>query len=141
MAFITRAEYDELYPGNTISEEDFPALAEIASSMVDELALFRISCCGLDKFPEAIQDKIKAAVAAQISTIYEQGGLEAVEGWGADSSFNSATIGKFAYSGGNGTSSGGKTDTLRSIPISPLVYSYLLPTGLLYRGIGVICSG
>lgn len=140
--FITREEYDAFYPNNMIPEEDFDTLANIASAVVDELALWRISCGdGLDKFSEEIQERIKLAVAAQIATLFEQGGLSAVEGWGADSSINSSTIGKYSYSGGNGTSSGGKTDTLRSIPISPLVYSYLLPTNLLNVGIGVVGCG
>lgn len=140
--FITREEYDALYPGNMIPDEDFDALARIASAVVDQLTMYRISCGdGLDKFPEEIQERIKLAVAAQIATLWEQGGLAATEGWGADSSVNSMTVGKYAYSGGNGTSSGGKTDTLSSIPLSPLLNGYLLPTNLLYRRIGVTCCG
>lgn len=142
MTFITREEYDALYPENLITDSEFAILSEVASLIIDELAMYRISCGqGMDKFSEYIQDLIKKAVAAEISTLFAQGGLSAVEGWGADSSVNSATIGKFSYSGGNGTGSGGKTSTLRSMPLSPLIQSYLCPTGLLDRRVEVRCYG
>lgn len=139
-SFITREEYDSLYPGNDMTEDVFKALSVLGSDLVDELCMYRIGGPdGFAKLSPPNQTLVKKAVAAQVSTMDEQGGMAVVQGWGADSAQNSERIGKYSYSGGTSAGGGGLLQTLRGIPLSPLLQTYLFPTGMMNRAAGVIC--
>ena len=91
---------------------------------IDALTIYRLSQTGVDAYPLRIQGFIKKAICAQTQYLDANGGIDAL----ADSDFASMGLGKFNYSGNPGTSAG-------EVQYSPLVFSYLFPTGLLYRGI------
>lgn len=122
--------------GITMSDTDFDRLAPYAHDIIDQVCGYRIDFCTLSDFDK---QQVRKAVAAQVDMLYEQGGIEAVMGWGASSGANSVSIGKFSYSGGVATSemSTDRMNTINGIPVSPLVEGYLLPTNLLYAGVDV----
>ena len=133
----TKQEYDEMFPNNTLSLEDFNALAEIASTVIDELTMFRVSTSELfGIYPPSAQERVKKATGYQINFLDSQGGVTIAQGWGMDSSYESARVGNFQYALGD-NSVIAKLQYIRGIPVSPLVNSILFPTGLLNRAVGV----
>lgn len=98
--------FKDRYPNAWIDETDFCELAEQAEA--------QISVAILHRTPNAEQlPAYKRAVAAQINHMAE-----------SDSVIGPVSIGKFSY--------GGSTDKGN---ISSAARNYLLPTGLLYRGL------
>ena len=79
----------------------------------------------VETVPDIFADNVRKAVCSQADFISSNGGIEAL-------SFNqiqSATVGKFSYTASQ-SSDNGSLSKLCSQAIS-----YLIPTGLLYRGI------
>lgn len=129
MAYIDKTYFNE-YTTADIDDSEFAILAERASDIIDMLTMNKIGLAGgLTALLSPVQAAVKKATAAQVETLYAQGGVEAVNG-NADTNTGSVTIGKFSMTGG---SSG--LELINGIPVSPLVRSYLLYTGLMYRGI------
>lgn len=126
MAYIDRADY-ALFSGCTDIPEDFDAIASRSEDIVDQLTQYRIRAQGFDNLAPFVKELVKKAACAQCEYILNSGGLESVNGGGAQS----MTIGKFSLSGAPSAeqSCGG---------ISPLALQYLAPTGLRYVGMDVM---
>lgn len=113
MAYIDWAYFKSQHPDSGITAQEFGALAQTASAVIDSVTLHKLKQ-GLHMYPAAVQTAVKMATCAQVLHI-DQGGLDEV--WG------NVSIGKFSYGGGG------------SKRVAPLVETYLMPTGLLYMGI------
>ena len=138
MSYIDLAYFQTYAPYSEVTSDEFSALAERASDVIDVLTFCRIpESGGLPVFPVRVQEAVKKATAAQVETLYLYGGVSAVQGAAADP--GSATIGKFSYTRNRASEfSGG---TVNGIPLSPLVTGYLGWTGLMYAGVdGGCCS-
>lgn len=130
MAYIDKAFFNT-YTTTVIDDTEFTVLANRASDIIDMLTMQRIGGdAGFALLPAAAQEAVKKATAAEVETLYLQGGIEALTG-GND--IVSGSIGKFSYQ------SKGSSQTINGMPVSPLISGYLLKTGLLYRGIGGVC--
>lgn len=128
MAYIDK-DYFEAYTTTEIENPEFTVLAERASDVVDMLTHNRIIAAGgFDELPAATQLAVQKATAAEVETLFYQGGVNAVVG-NSDSAAGSVSIGKVSMSNG-----AGGLQTINGIPVSPLISQYLLLTGLLYRG-------
>lgn len=141
MAYITKADFTE-YTSTQIPDEDFKYLAERASELIDIITGYKIpGAGGLDSYSQFVKEQVTKATCAQVETLYAQGGNDTLVGWGAENNISSVGIGKFSYSSGNSTNTNKEDElkTLNGTPLSPLLNGYLLPTGLLYRG--VACRG
>jgi hypothetical protein len=136
MAYIDKT-YFASYTSTSIPDAELVVLAERASDIIDTITMDRINSIGFTNLLEATQIKIKKATAAQVEMLYIQGGIEALTG-NSDADINNVSIGKFSYSKSNSGSK--KLKTVNGIPLSPLVESYLMMTGLLYRGLGYIAE-
>lgn len=126
--YISKEDFTTYAPScATIDTNEFNELEERASEVIDMLTLNRIvRAGGLSALDAKDQAAIKKAVCAQVQMMYANGGVDAVTG---QSGAQSVTIGKFSYTKAQGS------QTINGIPLSPLVESYLAPTGLLYRGL------
>lgn len=126
MAYINRADY-ALFSGCADLPDDLDAIASRSEDIINQLTQYRIRAQGFDSLAPFAKDLVKKAVCAQCEYILNSGGLESVNGGGAQS----MTIGKFSLSGAPSAdqSCGG---------ISPLALQYLAPTGLLYAGMDVM---
>ena len=132
-AYITYAQYVEMYGSPPISESEFIVHATQASAVIDAVTQYQIpKCGGLCAFPAWIQEAIQSATGAQV-LYFTQIGLETVLSGQTGQSF---TVGKVSVSGG-GLSSRGKSGA--QLMISPMAQVLLEQTGLLYRGVPV-CS-
>lgn len=127
MAYVTMNEHTALFVGSvSIPPDEFSALAERASDVIDELTQYRVDMKVLNVFQ---QKQVKKAVCAQIEHMYYHG-IETVISGGSSESYN---IGNTSI-----TRSVGNQSTSTTPRISPLAIRLLAPTGLLYRG-GVSC--
>lgn len=126
MTYIDRADY-ALFSGCMDIPENFDAIASRSEDTIDQLTQYRIRAQGFDSLAPFARDQIKKAVCAQCEYILNSGGLESVNGGGAQS----MTIGKFSVSGAASTEQSGGA-------ISPQALQYLAPTGLLYAGMDVM---
>lgn len=136
MAYIDKT-YFASYTSTSIPDAELAVLAERASDIIDTITMDKINSIGFANLLEATQIKIKKATAAQVETLYLQGGIETLTG-NSDADINNVSIGKFSYSKSNSGSR--KLKTVNGMPLSPLVESYLMMTGLLYRGLGYIAE-
>lgn len=141
MIYITQEEYAVFFPGTAVQPEEFTPLAEIASSVIEVITMHRVLTQEqMDALPEFVRQRIKKATAMEIDLMIAQGGFSVAQGWGMDASLGSETIGKYHYSLAEAYA--GSSDRLRTIngvPIAPLVFATLFPTGLLNRAVGVVC--
>ena len=126
MAYITLVDY-EAYTSTAIDADEFPELAELASVVIDAVTFQRVQVLGFAALTEAAQAAVINAVCAEVKYLYANGGVNLVAGMSGG--VQSASIGKFSYSGGAPVLS------VNGIPVSPLITSYLINTGLMYRGI------
>ena len=123
MGYIDHAFYDAEYKGIKINDQEkFERLNEKASDIIDILTNFVLTRMDFERFAQFIQTNVKKAVAAQIEYMASREGELSVHG---DDSLSSVNIGNFSYTEAEGSSK----------VISPMVYEYLKPTGLLYRGV------
>jgi hypothetical protein len=112
-----------------MTDDEFSELAERASDVIDIITMNRIILAGgLSTYEAATQAAVKKAVCAQVQYMYANGGIDTVIGM-SGSDIQSGSVGKFSYTR---RQSG---QTVGGIPVSPLVQTYLLTTGLLYRGL------
>jgi hypothetical protein len=131
MAYIDKAFFTG-YTTTVIDDAEFTVLANRASDIIDILTMQRIGGdAGFALLLVATQEAIKKATAAEVETLYLQGGIEALTG-GND--IVSGSIGKFSYA------SKGSGQTVNGMPVSPLISGYLLMTGLMHRRIEVVCD-
>lgn len=133
MAYVTKAEYDGAYPSNTLDDEEFLILSEVASAVIDRLTITRIPTFGgLDQFSAFTQDKVKKATNAQIHTLEMQGGVDAITG-GSEALTGAITLGRYSENQFGRASRGKGIQMIDGLPISPLVSTFLITTGLLKK--------
>jgi hypothetical protein len=119
------------YSSQTIPDADLSKLIDRAADIIDALTMDKIGGdAGFATLVPDTQVRIQKAVAAQVEMLYAQGGLDALTDAGA----NSISLGKFSESKApKGTAGPSDLKTFNGVPIHPLVYSYLRPTGALCR--------
>ncbi|PWN00716.1 MAG: hypothetical protein DBX37_00485 [Massilioclostridium sp.] len=132
MAYISFEEYTKMY-GDSISMEDFPVCAEVASNLIDNITQYRIvQGGGFSTLSQFLQCMIQKATAAQVF-YFSQIGLETVLTGQTGQSF---TVGKVSVSGGALSNATANSEQLM---ISPLAKTLLEQTPLMERGVHV-CS-
>lgn len=114
--------YNEIWHGSFEgTAEEFSVLLKRACDTVSN-AIF-LSGYTAGTVPEIFRENVMNAVCSQIDFIDISGGADAL----VSERIQSASVGKFSYT--SGTSEGSISS------LCPLAFSYLIPTGLLYRGI------
>lgn len=96
MAYLTAEEYTTIT--GQAAPEDFAILESVAAEVVDRLTLYGYVGRDIASLPEFVRQKLKATVAFQVMHLDEQG-LAGVN----EPGMNSVSLGKFSYSGGNGS--------------------------------------
>ena len=127
MAYIDSTFYNSYAPSTSIPTDEFAELSERASDIVDIVSNNKIVMMGgISVLSDSAQLLVKNATAAEMQTLFTQGGIDAINGndWAA-----SASIGKFSFSQST------PVQTICGMPLSPLVRHYLAITGLLYGGV------
>ncbi len=123
--YVDETYYKGTFRGEPVDTADFPSLCERAGELIEELTLYRLTPVTFLAMPKAVQELVKKAVCAQIEYLDANGGSDLDNGSG----IQSATLGKFSYSGSAGAN--GSTEQSR---FSPRAERILWPTGLTYRG-------
>ena len=133
MGYITPEYYTEQYKGADAGD-DLEKYIERASDLIDQVTGYKIR--DFENLPQFIKDQVMKATAAQVEYYVTQGGDEDVNAGNTD--FARVAIGSFSYSVGSerGTSASNRDEQR----VSPATLAYLEPTGLLYRGLGVVHS-
>lgn len=129
MSYIDYDFYTNVYKGESITEEEFNKLLPKASDVLDSITRDFYQFNDLETDYDWRKNKFKKAVACQI---------EYFNGVGATTSHEinsplSVQIGRTQMS--SGVENQKETNSI----VSSDVYMYLQYTGLLYRGIGVMC--
>lgn len=124
MTYVDYDYYTGTFHGEPVDPADFPSLCERAGELIEELTLYRLTPMTYLAMPEDTQDRVKKAVCAQIEYLDANGGSDLDNGSG----IQSATLGKFSYSGAGAN---GSTQQSR---FSSRAERLLWPTGLTYRG-------
>ncbi len=130
MAYADKTYYDDVYRGEPVPDVDFPSLLLRAEEIVEEMTTYRLSGPFFAAMPEDVKERIRKAVCAQIEYLDANGGSEVDTG--AD--LQSASLGKYSYSRAAGAGGGG---AFRGY-YAPRALRILYPTGLLYRGGGLM---
>ena len=124
MSCITPDFYYSIYGGNE-TEDDIELLISRAEDIISSVTGYKLNkALKNDGFTK---EQIKLAVAAETDYLDRNGGLSALD----SSTPVQMTLGHFSYMNGAGTSE------RRSFPVSSMAVSYLEPTGLLSRSIGL----
>ncbi|WP_139364838.1 head-tail connector protein [Sutcliffiella halmapala] len=131
MAYIDYEYYSANYKGTLVEVDQFERFAERASDVVDQVTRYVLKNIEFERLAQFIQDQVKKATAAQIEFYVINGGDAEINA-GAD--FSNFSLGKFQYS------KGGRSRNIQADRISPSLWTYLAPTGLLYGGVDVIQS-
>jgi hypothetical protein len=126
MPYIDYAYYTDDFKGASVTQEEFDRLVRRASDKVDSLTSYVLHRVNFMQLDQLIQENVKKATAAQLEYLVTLGGELAVHG----DAPSSISISNFSYS----TKSEGKGTQ----SVSPVVFDYLRPTGLLYKGVGVL---
>lgn len=129
MAYVDAEYYETVYKGESVPETDFPGLLARAEEIIEELCMYRVTPVTILAMPDAVQERVKKAVCAQIEYLDANGGSDLDNGAG----LQSASLGKFSYTLAAGAGAGGSSG--QSV-YSPRAQRLLAPTGLLYRGGG-----
>lgn len=108
----------------------YEELSQLLSFSVDVVnnAIF-LSGYTVETVPEAFKGRVCKAVCAHADFITSQGGIDSL----TDNAYASVSLGKFSYSKGDG----GNNDN-GALTICPLAVGYLMPTGLLYKGVNAL---
>lgn len=121
-AYADLTFYKSTYGGTVIPDADFPARIIRGSLAIDRAVSFKIGT--LTDWPTFSQNQIKLAACAQADYDYQYGELSQVV-----QTVGSYSIGDISVSSSQGAGS------LTGSGISGEAEAYLLPTGLLYRGV------
>jgi len=127
--YVTYAEYID-FGFKEVDQLEFDRLAKRASDVIDSITNYKLNIGTLDTFHAFIQTQVKKATSAQIEYFALNGGTDVISS--RDS--NNVKIGNFSYSDGYNKS---KSDSNSDEYVPKVVRDYLVPTGLLYNGIGV----
>lgn len=130
MPYLTYAEYKD-FGFTEIEENEFNRLLPKASDAVDSVTRYFYKFNNLDDDVSFRQEQFKKAVACQVEYFHDMGATSTH----AIQEAGSVTIGRTTMSQGGRNSTGQQKE--QSI-VSADVIRYLSPTGLLYRGIGVM---
>ena len=109
------------------TDEELSKLLSCASDIVDH-AIY-MSGYTVEQVPESVRIPVYKAVCAQADHIESCGGVESL----TEGGYSSVTLGKFSYSG---ASAGEQSSSAASL--CTMAQDYLMPTGLLYRGVAVL---
>lgn len=129
MPYVDREYYVGTFKGEPVDDADFPSLCMRAEELIEEMTRYRVTPVTVLAMPEAVQERVKMAVCAQIEYLDANGGADMDNG--AD--LQSAGLGKFNY-----TRSVGANGSTEQSMYAPRAIRLLAPTGLLYRGGGAI---
>lgn len=125
---MTLSFYKEQWHGSFDgTDEELALLLSRAADIVNNAIAF--SGFTVDTAPEIFKTQVCKAVCAHADFINGSGGVESL----TDNAYNSASLGKFSYSS---DSSGDKNSG--SSVLCTLAEEYLVPTGLLHRGVNVL---
>ena len=132
MAYITYQQYIDIYGSSSISEEEFPVYAGLASDLIDSATQYRITRGGgISALPVLVQTLVLKAAAAQV-LYFTQVGLETALTGQAGQSF---TVGKVSVNGGGLANQANKK--IGALMICPLALAYLEQTPLMERRVEV----
>ena len=123
--YVDEEYYIMKYHGEEVDELEFDKLCKMAEELIEEMTLYRLTPVAFLAMPEDVRERVRQAVCVQIDYLDANGGAEMDNSTG----IQSATLGKFSYSGSTGTN--GSTEQSR---FSPRAERLLWPTGLTYRG-------
>lgn len=129
MPYVDNKYYADTFKGEPVDDADFPSLCMRAEELIEEMTMYRITPTTVLAMPEAVQERVKMAVCAQIEYLDANGGSDMDNG--AD--LQSAGLGRFNY-----TKSSGANGSTEQSMYAPRAIRLLSPTGLLYRGGGAI---
>lgn len=129
MPYVDDKYYADTFKGEPVDDADFPSLCMRAEELIEEMTMYRITPTTVLAMSEAVQERVKMAVCAQIEYLDANGGSDMDSG--AD--LQSAGLGKFNY-----TKSSGANGSTEQSMYAPRAIRLLAPTGLLYRGGGAI---
>lgn len=129
MPYVDNKYYADTFEGEPVDDADFPSLCMRAEELIEEMTMYRITPTTVLAMQEAVQERVKMAVCAQIEYLDANGGSDMDNG--AD--LQSAGLGRFNY-----TKSSGANGSTEQSMYAPRAIRLLAPTGLLYRGGGAI---
>lgn len=130
MSYLTYEEYME-YGFNEIEQTEFDSLIKKASDAIDGITRYFYWFNDLDQDVAIRRVQFKKAVACQIEYFNELGGTTSQ---GLNDA-GSVTIGRTSMS--SGSRGNASSDSPKNGLVSNDAVRYLVPTGLLYQGIGV----
>lgn len=126
MGYIVKADFTAFTPSTTIADSELNEIIERASDVIDSLTMYKIvNAGGLNNFPAFTQTLVKKAVCAQVMYMFNNG-------YKGDATVSNVSIGSFSYTSGTAEN---QSDKVNKLDLAPYVRGYLLPTGLLYRGV------
>lgn len=124
---ITVQEYLKHNPDSGAeTETEIASVLDISEQVIYNHTMGRIGNCA--DLPADVQERIRKAILYQADYIFANGGKDFIDGTIPES----ATVGSFSYSLGG-------TDGAAEIALCKVSLSYLLPTGLMYRGDVGVC--
>lgn len=132
MAYIDYDYYTVVFGGSVIEKDEFGRLSEIASDVIDEVAVVSFDINDLD---QQKLELVKKATAYEVEVLYSQGGVDASLGLSIQS-INSESLGDYSVSRGSTAQSSAKIGQMPSVlgvPVSPLAVSSLRKSGLMAR--------
>ena len=129
MPYVDREYYVGTFKGEPVDDTDFPSLCMRAGEIIEEMTMYRVTPVTVLAMPEAVQERVKMAVCAQIEYLDANGGADMDNG----SDLQSAGLGKFNY-----TKSVGANGSTEQSMYAQRAIRLLALTGLLYRGGGAI---
>ncbi|SIR18989.1 hypothetical protein, partial [Streptococcus equi] len=118
--------YNKGYCGSQLNEEKFGELSKRAERKI--LALIGLKKEQVKNLPLDILEAVKMAVCAQIEYLNAIGVESAI----GVTSVTQAKVGNFSYTDGKKAT---VSASVGSVGVSPDVLDYLLPSGLLYKGV------
>ncbi|MBE6855877.1 MAG: hypothetical protein E7500_00395 [Ruminococcus sp.] len=110
------------------ADEELTQLLSRASDIVDNAIC--MSGYTVSTVPEIYGERVKKAICVQTDHIIFLGGIESI----TEGSYSSVSLGKFSYS----DNASGESKNSSATSLCDLAENYLLPTGLLYRGVSVL---
>lgn len=113
--------YKNIWKGNFDgSDKELEKLLSVSSDIISN-EIF-LSGYTIEEIPDIFSDSVKKAICSQADFISNNGGIEAL-----NNHIQSVTVGKFSCTA--------SFETFNLSDLCNQAVSYLIPTGLLYRGI------
>lgn len=126
MAYLTKQYYVETFHGQTVPDDQFDRLADMASDVIDAIVLVPIDAEKHD------MQKIAKAAAYEMEYLYQEGGLDAITGKATSGMVQSEKLDEYSISESQSDTTKQQTLTVNGIPISALAVAIL-------RGLGLMC--